>query len=265
MRATVVGMTTETAGHVLRFWRERRRLSQLALATSAGVSSKHLSFVENGRSQPSRQLLVHLAEALDLPLRERNRLLLAGGYAPPHRERRYDERAMRPLREALDQLLSAYEPHPALIVNAHWELVGANRAAHLLWDGVAAHLLEPPVSVLRLFTHPEGVPKISTATPMCSRPLLERLRRQAEEEADSALLDLVDEAAQHLSGDRPQWTGDGVMATFELFTRLGPVRLFTVVATLGAPLDVTAADLAIETFLPADAQSAQRLRDLAAQ
>jgi hypothetical protein len=119
------------------------------------------------------------------------------------------------------------------------------------------------VSVLRLFTHPEGVPKISSATPMCSRPLLERLRHKASEDADSALLDLVIEASQYLTGDGPQWTGDGVMGTFELSTRLGPVRLFTVVATLGAPLDVTAADLAIETFLPADSGSADRLRALA--
>ncbi|MCO1657977.1 helix-turn-helix transcriptional regulator [Pseudonocardia sp. S2-4] len=255
---------------MLRFWRHRRRMSQLDLALTASVSTKHLSFVETGRSHPSRQLLVHLADALSIPLRERNRLLLAAGYAPPHRDRPFHDRAMQPLRHALTALLTAHEPHPALIVNAHWELVAANTAADVLFDGVDPRLLGPPANLLRLFTHPDGLPRISTATPVCSRPLLERLRRRAHEETDDALLDLVTEAEQHLvaaesRGDGPGWTGDGVMATFELTTRLGPVRLFTLIATLGAPLDVTAADLAIETFLPADPQSSARLHALAAE
>jgi transcriptional regulator with XRE-family HTH domain len=262
---------TATAGDVLRFWRLRRRMSQLDLSHATAVSTKHISFVETGRSRPSRQLLVHLADALAMPLRERNRLLLAGGFAPPHRERPLHDRAMRPLREALDALLAAHHPYPALVVNAHWELIAANPAADLLWDGVDPALRTPPVNLLRLFTHPDGLPRISTATPICSRPLVDRLRRQALEEADTALLDLVGEAEQHLAGagaggdPASGWTGDGVMATFTLTTRLGPVRLFTVVATLGAPLDVTAADLAIETFLPADAASRTRLHELAAQ
>ncbi|WP_214401244.1 helix-turn-helix domain-containing protein [Pseudonocardia lacus] len=258
-----------SAGELLRFWRQRRRMSQLDLAVAAEVSTKHLSFVETGKARPSRQLLVHLADALAVPLRERNRLLLAGGFAPPHRERPFQDRAMQPLRQALTALLTAHEPNPALIVNAHWELVAANTAADLLFDGVHPDLLTPPVNLLRLFTHPDGLPRISTATPVCSRPLIDRLRRQAHEETDDALLDLVTEAEQHLiaaerTGREPAWTGDGVMATFELTTRLGPVRLFTVIATLGAPLDVTAADLAVETFLPADPQSGTRLRALAA-
>ena len=258
-----------SAGELLRFWRQRRRMSQLDLAVAAQVSTKHLSFVETGRARPSRQLLVHLAEALAVPLRERNRLLLAGGFAPPHRERPFHDRAMQPLREALTALLAAHEPNPALVVNAHWELVAANTAADLLFDGVHPDLLAPPVNLLRLFTHPDGLPRTSTATPVCSRPLIDRLRRRAHEETDDALLDLVTEAEQHLvaaerAGRRPAWTGDGVMATFELATRLGPVRLFTVIATLGAPLDVTAANLAIETFLPADPRSGARLRALAA-
>jgi transcriptional regulator with XRE-family HTH domain len=257
-------------GGLLRFWRHRRRLSQLDLAAAASVSTKHISFVETGRANPSRQLLVHLAEALAMPLRERNRLLLAAGYAPPHREHPFQDRAMLPLRQALTTLLTAHEPNPALVVNAHWELVAANTAADLLWDGVDARLLTPPINLLRLFTHPDGLPRISSATPVCSRPLINRLRRQAHEETDDALLDLVTEAEQHLAaagpgGRAPTWTGDGVMATFELSTRLGPVRLFTLIATLGAPLDVTAADLAVETFLPADPQSGAVLRALAAQ
>jgi hypothetical protein len=201
-----------------------------------------------------------------MPLRERNRLLLAAGFAPPHRERPFHDRAMQPLREALGRLLAAHEPNPALVLNAHWELVAANAAAEVLWDGVDPALLTSPINMLRLATHPDGLPRISTATPVCSRPLLTRLRRKADEEADDALLDLVIEAERHLdaAGHGPRWNGDGVMGTFDLTTRAGVVSLFTVIATLGAPLDVTAADLAIETFLPADAHSAAVLRELAA-
>jgi transcriptional regulator with XRE-family HTH domain len=255
------------AGEVLRFWRQRRGMSQLELATATGVSTKHLSFVENGRARPSRQLLVHLADALGMPLRERDRLLLAGGYAPPQGGPGPRDRALRPLRQALDTLLAAHDPHPAIVVDARWDLVAANAAAGLLWDGVDPGLLTPPVNMLRLSTHPEGLPRISTATPVCSRPLITRLRRQADEDADDALLDLVLEAERHLAaaaGQPPRWTGDGVMAGFELKTRLGVVGLHTVIATLGAPLDVGAADLALETFLPADEDSAALLRELAA-
>lgn len=256
------------AGEVLRFWRQRRGMSQLDLATATGVSTKHLSFVENGRARPSRQLLVHLADALEMPLRERDRLLLAGGYAPPQGGSGSGDRAMRPLRQALDTLLAAHEPHPAIVVDARWDLVAANAAADLLWDGVDPGLLTSPVNMLRLSTHPEGLPRISTTTPACSRSLIARLRRQADEDADDVLLDLVLEAERHLaaaSGQPPRWTGgDGVMASFELKTRLGVVSLHTVIATLGAPLDVGASDLALETFLPANEDSAALLRELAA-
>lgn len=256
------------AGEVLRFWRKRRGISQLELATATGVSTKHLSFVENGRARPSRQLLVHLADALEMPVRERDRLLLAGGYAPPQGDPGPRDRAMRPLRQALDALLAAHDPHPAIVVDARWDLVAANTAADPLWDGVDPGLLTPPVNMLRLSTHPEGLPRISTATPVCSRPLITRLRRRADEDADDALLDLVLEAERHLAASagrpRPRWTGDGVMAGFELKTRLGVVGLHTVIATLGAPLDVGVADLALETFLPVDEASAALLRELAA-
>ena len=241
-------------------------MSQLELATATGVSTKHLSFVENGRSRPSRQLLVHLADTLEMPLRERDRLLLAGGYAPPQGAPGARDRAMRPLRQALDTLLAAHDPHPAIVVDARWDLVAANAAAGLLWDGVDPGLLRPPVNMLRLSTHPEGLPRISTATPVCSQALIARLRGRADEDAE--LLDLVQEAEGYLAAaagqPRPKWTGDGVMAGFELKTRLGVVGLRTVIATLGAPLDVGASDLALETFLPADEHSAALLRELAA-
>lgn len=255
------------AGEVLRFWRQRRGMSQLELATATGVSTKHLSFVENERSRPSRQLLVHLADTLEIPLRERDRLLLAGGYAPPQGTPGPRDRAMRPLRQALRTLLAAHDPNPAIVVDARWDLVAANAAAGLLWDGIDPGLLTSPVNMLRLSTHPEGLPRISTATPACSQSLITRLRRQANEDADDALLDLVLEAEQHLAaspGQPPRWTGDGLMASFELKTRLGVVGLHTVIATLGAPLDVGPHDLALETFLPTNENSAALLRELAA-
>ena len=164
----------QTAGELIRFWRRRRGLSQLELSLDANVSTKHLSFVETGRSSPSRQLLVHLAQHLDLPIAERNRLLLAGGFAPPYLEQPYDGEVMQPLRESLSRLLEAYEPNPALIVDGLWNLIEANRAASLLWDGVDPELLEPPINMLRLGVHPGGLPKISSMTAACNAPLIHR-------------------------------------------------------------------------------------------
>jgi transcriptional regulator with XRE-family HTH domain len=257
----------EAPGELLRFWRRHRRLSQLDLALEASVSTKHLSFVETGRARASRQLLVHLADRLQIPLRERNRLMLAAGFAPHYRELEFDDRALRPLHAALDGMLAMHQPSPALVVDAQWQLIAHNDAAHLLWDGVDPALLQPPVNVLRLACHPGGLPSISTMTPVCSGTLLDRVRRQARDDADAPLLALVEEMDGYLSAagaDEPGgWTGDGVTAGFGLRTALGEVRLFTIIATLGSPLEVNAGSLAIETFLPADAESAERLRRLA--
>ena len=252
----------QTAGELIRFWRTHRRMSQLELSLEANVSTKHLSFVETGRSRPSRQLLIHLAQQLDLPIADRNRLLLAGGFAPPYLESGYEGEAMRPLRESLRRLLVAHEPNPALIVDGLWNLVEANGAASLLWDGVDPALMEPPMNMLRLAVHPGGLPSISSMTAACSAPLIHRLKRRSREDADAALAELIDEIEAYLPATAPVVAPAQPMISLELRTRLGPVSLFTVIATLGAPLDVTAASLAIETFLPADAQSAARLRDL---
>ena len=252
-----------TVGELIRFWRTRRRLSQLELALDANLSTKHLSFVETGRSRPSRQMLVHLAQRLDLPIAERNRLLLAGGFAPAYQDLPYDGELMTPLRESLRRLLDAHQPNPALVVDGLWNLVDSNAAAALLWDGVDPALLEPPVNMLRLSVHPGGLPSISSLTPACSTPLIERLRRKSRDDDDAALGRLIGELEEFLPDGPPDGTAHQPMATLELRTRLGGVTLFTVIATLGAPLEVTAANLAIETFLPADAQSAQRLRALA--
>jgi transcriptional regulator with XRE-family HTH domain len=253
----------QTAGQLIRFWRTRRRMSQLELSLEANLSTKHLSFVETGRSRPSRQLLVHLAQQLDLPMAERNRLLLAGGFAPPYLEQPYDGAMMQPLRESLRRLLDAHQPNPALIVDGLWNLIEANPAAALLWDGADPALLEPPINVLRLAVHPKGLPSISSMTAACSTPLIHQLRRKSRDSADPALGELVDELESYLPSQPPPGPATQPMATMELRTRLGDVRLFTVIATLGAPLEVTAANLAIETFMPVDAESAARLRELA--
>jgi transcriptional regulator with XRE-family HTH domain len=252
-----------TVGELIRFWRTRRRLSQLELALEANVSTKHLSFVETGRSRPSRQLLIHLAQRLDLPIAERNRLLLAGGFAPPYLELPYDGQVMRPLRESLGRLLEAHQPNPALIVDGLWNLIEANPAASLLWDGADAALLEPPINMLRLAVHPDGLPRISSMTAACNAPLIHQLRRQSRDDADLALGGLLDEIESYLPHEPPAGQATQPVVSLDLQTRLGDVRLFTIIATLGAPLEVTAANLAIETFLPADEESAARLRELA--
>ena len=253
----------QTAGELIRFWRTRRGLSQLELSLDAHVSTKHLSFVETGRSSPSRQLLVHLAQHLDLPITERNRLLLAGGFAPPYLELPYDGEVMQPLRESLRRLLEAHEPNPALIVDGLWNLIEANRAASLLWEGVDPELLEPPINLLRLGVHPGGLPRISSMTAACNAPLIHRLKRRSREDADPALAKLVDEVEAYLPAEPPTSPATQPVVSLRLQTAVGEIELFTVIATLGAPLDVTAANLAIETFLPMDSESAGRLAALA--
>jgi transcriptional regulator with XRE-family HTH domain len=238
-------------------------LSQLQLALDANLSTKHLSFVETGRSQPSRQLLIHLAQHLDLPMAERNRLLLAGGFAPPYLALPYDGEVMWPLRESLSRLLEAHQPNPALIVDGLWNLIEANSAASLLWDGVDPALLEPPINILRLAVHPGGLPSISSMTAACNAPLIRELKRRSHEDADEALGELVDEVEYYLPAKAPGGVATQPVVSMDLRTPLGDVSLYTIIATLGAPLEVTAANLAVETFLPTDAESAARLRELA--
>jgi len=254
----------QTVGELIRFWRTQRRLTQMDLSLDANLSTKHLSFVETGRSGPSRQLLIHLAQHLDLPIAERNRLLLAGGFAPPYLEQPFDGEVMRPLRESLSRLLEAHEPNPALIVDGLWNLIEANQAAALLWDGVDPELLEPPINMLRLAVHPGGLPKISSMTAACNAPLITKLRRKSREDADPALAALIDDVESYLPNDPPTSPATQPVVSLDLRTPL-EVSLFTVIATLGAPLEVSAANLAIETFLPMDERSAARLGELSAK
>lgn len=258
------------AGPLLRTWRQRRRLSQLELAHGAEVSARHLSFVETGRAKPSRELLLHLAEHLDVPLRERNALLLAAGYAPSYDARALDDDEMAPARAALDTILRAHEPFPALIVDRHWNLVSANAPTlRLLTDGVAPWLLEPPVNVVRVSLHPEGLaPRIANLAEWHAH-MLHRLTRQLALTADPTLADLLDEVrsypapADHATTPASDDPADLLFVPLAL--RAGPnvLRLFGTIATFGTAVDVTLAELSIEQFFPADRATEDALRALA--
>ena len=250
-------------GPLLREWRQRRRLSQLDLALEAGVSARHLSFVETGRSRPSAELLMQLAEHLDVPLRDRNQLLLAAGYAPAYGQRDLDEPDMAPVREALDRVLTGHEPFPAIAVDRHWGLVAANRALAPLLEGAAPHLLEPPVNVLRLALHPEGMaPRIANLGEWRAH-LLDRLGRQAVTSGDPALAALHEELAAYPGGE-PGPTHDLLAGAIATPLRLrhpdGELAFISTVTTFGTAVDVTLSELAIEAFLPADAFTAEALR-----
>src|SRR5687768_12776775 len=185
--------TPQLIGHLLREWRQRRRLSQLDFATEAEISSKHLSFLETGRSQPSRDMLLKLAELLDVPLRERNTLLIAAGFAPMFTERSLDDPALRAAREAVDLVLKGHEPYPALAIDRHWTMLAANRAVAPMLIGIPNALLQPPVNVLRLSLHPEGLAPRIVNLAQWRTHLLARLRRQIDVSADPALVALHDE------------------------------------------------------------------------
>ncbi|MBA3330041.1 MAG: helix-turn-helix domain-containing protein [Actinobacteria bacterium] len=246
-------------GTLLRSWRQRRGLSQLDLALKAGVSARHLSFVETGRSRPSPEMVLHLAEQLDVPLRDRNVLLLAGGYAPAYGERGLEEPEMGPVREALDKLLRGHEPYPSVVVDRHWGLVSANRSLGFLMEGIAPHLLEPPINVLRAGLHPEGLaPRILNLGEWRAH-VLERLARQVVTSGDPALAALHAELAAYPGGD-PAVPHDPAPGEIALSLRLqvgaAELAFISTVTTFGTPADVSVSELAIESFFPADAATA---------
>jgi transcriptional regulator with XRE-family HTH domain len=256
-------MTTISAplgiGDLLRDWRQRRRLSQLDLSNEAAVSARHLSFVETGRSKPSRELVLHLAEHLEVPLRERNSLLMAAGFAPVYRERSLEDDDMDPVRGALDMILAGHEPYPAVIVDRLWNLVSANTAALTLFTaGVAPHLLEPPVNVVRLGVHPEGLAPRTRNLAEFSEHLLIRLQRQLAVSPDSELQALYDEVRSYpgVAFESPAVTDPTTLLFVPMrFEAPGgqELALFSTLATFGTALDITLAELSIESFFPADA------------
>ncbi|MDQ3644972.1 MAG: helix-turn-helix transcriptional regulator [Actinomycetota bacterium] len=250
-------------GALLRDWRQRRHLSQLDLALEAEVSARHLSFVETGRSRPSAEMIQHLAERLDVPLRERNKLLLAAGYAPGYGQRALEEPEMGPVRDAIDQVLAGHHPYPAVVVDRHWGMVAGNRAIALLTAGAAEHLLQPPVNVLRLALHPEGLaPRIANLAEWREH-LLDRLDRHAAATCDPALAALHTELVR-LPGDDPPSRADLAAGEIAVPLKLrhpeGELAFISTVTIFGTAIDVTVSELAIEAFYPADTRTAQFTR-----
>jgi transcriptional regulator with XRE-family HTH domain len=246
-------------------------MSQLELAGEAEISTRHLSFLETGRAAPSRDMVLRLAERLEVPLRDRNVLLVSAGYAPTFSERRLDDPALKPAREAVDRLLAAHEPYPALAIDRHWTLLAANAAVQRLIAGADPDLLRPPVNVLRLSLHPAGLaPHIANLAEWRAH-LLARLRHQVEIAADRRLTELLHELSGYPapSRSRPQRTvandaGTGVLVPLQLSLEHGTLSLLSTTTVFGTPIDITLSEMALESFFPADAASADMLRGMAA-
>jgi transcriptional regulator with XRE-family HTH domain len=257
-------------GDHLRDWRRRRRMSQLDLACEADISARHLSFVETGRSQPSRDMVLHLAERLDVPLRERNVLLVAAGYAPVFAERSLTDPALQAARNAVDLILKGHEPYPALAVDRHWTLVASNEAVARLLVGTPPALLQPPVNVLRLSLHPEGLaPRIVNLAEWRGH-LLTRLRRQIDVSADPILVDLMTELRSYPVSNEPDKGASasdqdyaGVVVPLRLVMKNRVLSFFSTTAVFGTPVDITLSELALESFFPADAATVDALRSFA--
>jgi transcriptional regulator with XRE-family HTH domain len=260
-----MSVTTRPVGDLLREWRQRRRLSQLDLALDAEISTRHLSFLETGRSRPSREMVLNLAERLDVPLRERNLLLHAAGYAPVFPERPLDDPALQVARLAIDQVLTGHEPYPALAVDRHWTLIAANAATRRLMADVDATLLQPPVNVLRLSLHPKGLAPRTANLAEWRAHLLARLRHQIDVTSDPVLIRLLRElrdypAPQEVAGEVDN---NAVVVPFRLTTDAGVLAFFSTTTVFGTPVDITLSELALEAFYPADAATADALRTLA--
>ncbi|MFG2988791.1 helix-turn-helix domain-containing protein [Streptomyces sp. NPDC048257] len=265
-------MTTTSVGTLLRAWRERRGISQLELAGRAESSSRHISFIETGRSRPSEEMVLRLAGHLDVPVRERNSLLLAAGYAPRYAHTALDDPAMETLREGIARLLTGYEPYPALVVDATYDVVAANRGIAMLLDGLPEHLLTPPLNAMRITLHPEGLaPRIRNLREWRGH-LLAQMERQIALARSEPLRALHEEVSAYPVAERPGdgAPGDGAPDEGAAYLALplviehdGHVLSFvSSIATFNTPMDVTVAELAIETLLPADPATVKYLRSL---
>ncbi|WP_109507866.1 helix-turn-helix domain-containing protein [Nocardioides speluncae] len=246
---------TESAGTLLRDWRQRRNVSQLDLALRAGVSARHVSFIETGRSQPTSTMLLRLADNLDLPLREQNRLLLAGGYAPAHPEHRLADPPMAQVSAAITAILTAHLPFPALVIDQGWDLVDANDAVYAMLDGVAPELVEPPINVIRLSLHQDGLaPRIANLTEWRNH-LIHRLRKEHDVSADPRLAELIEEFGHET---KPSEASPELVVPLRLQAGAATLSFLSTTTVFGTPREVTLSELAIEAFYPAD----QETRDL---
>ncbi len=262
---TLTRMNDNRVGTLLRDWRQRRRLSQLDLSLEAGVSTRHLSFVETGRSKPSPDMLLHLAEQLQVPLRDRNQLLLAAGYAPHFAARSLDDPELAPIRDALGHVLAGHEPYPAIAVDRGWNLVASNGALGPLLEGAATELLEPPVNCLRLALHPDGLASRTLNLGEWRAHLLHRLERQIALLGDESLVDLRRELTSYPAPPGPDVLPESgeVMVELRLASDAGELAFFSTITTFGTALDITVSELSIEAFFPANALTAQVLTEMA--
>jgi transcriptional regulator with XRE-family HTH domain len=267
--------TTPRVGNLLRQWRQRRRVTQLELAYDAGISPKHVSFVETGRAQPSRDMILRLAQRLDVPLRDRNTLLVAAGYAPGFPARPLTDPALGAVRQALDAVLTGHEPYPAIAIDRHWTLLAANRPVRQLWNAfVDPELLRPPVNVLRVTLHPRGLASRIANYLEWRLHAFAKLRRQIDVSGDGVLSDLlrelqaypppggVDVPTPPLDCDR----GDrqpNIVLPFQLTIPEGILSFLSTTTIFGTAIEVTLSELSIEAFYPADAATADRLRSIA--
>lgn len=257
-------------GEHLREWRQRRRMSQLHLAQEAEISTRHLSFVETGRSVPSREMVLRLAQRLDVPLRERNAMLVAAGYAPMYRERPLSDPALSAAKSAVELILKSHEPYPALAVDRHWNLLAANAMLPHLLAGADASLLQPPVNVLRLSLHPQGLAAQIVNLGQWRNHLFERLRQQVHATGDATLAALMQELRSYPvpeGAPQPHLEGEllGVAMPFQFRTPFGVLSFISTTTVFGTPVDVTLQELALETFFPADQHTGHVLRQLHAQ
>jgi transcriptional regulator with XRE-family HTH domain len=253
-------------GTMFKSWREQRHVSQLALATEAEISQKHLSFIESGRSAPSRDMVLRLAEHLDIPLRERNALLLAAGFAPMFQERSLDDPALARAKTAIELVLKAHAPNPALAVDRHWNLVATNAAVAPLIAGVDPELVKPPINVMRLSLHPRGLAPLIVNLAEWRSHLLERLRRQHRLTLDPAIDKLLKELSafgrdSKCKSDRSSHSRyDEIVVPLKLRTQAGVLSFFSTVTVFGTAVDITLSELSLEAFYPADHETAEILR-----
>jgi transcriptional regulator with XRE-family HTH domain len=269
-RTATTGPAASFGDH-LRTWRQQRHLSQLELADEADISTRHVSFMETGRTNPSRDMVLRLCERLAVPLRERNALLVAAGYAPMYRERALDDPALAAARQAVELVLKGHEPCPAIALDRCWNVVATNRAAHALLSAhISPELLAPPINVFRLSLHPQGLaPRIANLAQWRAH-LFERLRQQIQATADPALIALQEELLQYPAPEEPSplvLAGEmlGVVMPFCFESVHGMLSLISTTTIFGTPVDVTLQELAVESFFPADDFTAKVLRDVAQQ
>jgi len=267
-----VTIPTRSVGDLLRDWRQRRRMSQLELATEAQISTRHLSFVETGRSLPSRDMLLRLAEQLQVPLRDRNTLLNAAGFASVFPEREFADPSLEAVRKAVDKVLAAHLPYPAFAVDRHWTLVASNGGFRPFVSGIDPQLLQPPINVLRLTLHPGGLgPRLANHQQWRSH-VLEGLRQQIKVSGDPILIALLVELKEYpaprginsnpASSGAEEW--HRMVVPFQLATKMGVLSFYTTTTIFGTPVDITLSELSMELFYPADAATAEAFKETSA-